>query len=69
MHEAGLENPGTMAAVLGLDDDLVEVACRRADSEVWVANFNAPGQVVIAGSPEGRRRGRPPSPRRSAPRR
>ncbi|HEY5876437.1 MAG TPA: ACP S-malonyltransferase, partial [Ilumatobacteraceae bacterium] len=53
MHDAGLENPGTMAAVLGLDDDLVEVACRRADSEVWVANFNAPGQVVIAGSPEG----------------
>ena len=53
MHEAGNDNPGTMAAVLGLDDDLVEVACRRADSDVWVANFNAPGQVVIAGSPEG----------------
>jgi [acyl-carrier-protein] S-malonyltransferase len=53
MHEAGLSSPGTMAAVLGLDDDLVEVACRRADSEVWVANFNAPGQVVIAGSPAG----------------
>lgn len=53
MHEAGLTSPGTMAAVLGLDDDLVEVACRRADSEVWVANFNAPGQVVIAGSPVG----------------
>ena len=42
-----------MAAVLGLDDDEVEIACRRADSDVWVANFNAPGQVVIAGSPEG----------------
>ena len=53
MHQAGIENPGTMAAVLGLDDDQVEVACRRADSEVWVANFNAPGQVVIAGSVEG----------------
>ena len=53
MHEAGLASPGTMAAVLGLDDDLVEVACRRADTEVWVANFNAPGQVVIAGSPAG----------------
>jgi [acyl-carrier-protein] S-malonyltransferase len=53
MHAAGHEHPGTMAAVLGLDDDLVEVACRRADSDVWVANFNAPGQVVIAGSPEG----------------
>jgi [acyl-carrier-protein] S-malonyltransferase len=53
MHEAGISSPGTMAAVLGLDDDVVEVACRRADSDVWVANFNAPGQVVIAGSPEG----------------
>lgn len=53
MHHAGLDNPGTMAAVLGLDDDQVEVACRLADSDVWVANFNAPGQVVIAGSPEG----------------
>jgi len=51
MHEAGLASPGTMAAVLGLDDDLVEVACRRADADVWVANFNAPGQVVIAGAP------------------
>ena len=53
MHDAGLAQPGTMAAVLGLDDDQVEVACRRADAEVWVANFNAPGQVVIAGSPDG----------------
>lgn len=53
MHEAGLASPGTMSAVLGLDDDKVEVACRRADADVWVANFNAPGQVVIAGSPEG----------------
>jgi [acyl-carrier-protein] S-malonyltransferase len=53
MHDAGLEQPGTMAAVLGLDDDQVEVACRRADADVWVANFNAPGQVVIAGSPSG----------------
>ncbi len=51
MHEAGIASPGTMAAVLGLDDDQVEIACRRADSDVWVANFNAPGQVVIAGSP------------------
>ncbi len=53
MHHAGNDNVGTMAAVLGLDDDQVEVACRRADNDVWVANFNAPGQVVIAGSPEG----------------
>jgi len=53
MHDAGNAQPGTMAAVLGLDDDQVEIACRRADSDVWVANFNAPGQIVIAGSPEG----------------
>lgn len=53
MHEAGQTSPGVMAAVLGLDDDLVEVACRRADDNVWVANFNAPGQVVVAGSPSG----------------
>jgi [acyl-carrier-protein] S-malonyltransferase len=53
MHEAGQASPGAMSAVLGLDDDLVEVACRRADDSVWVANFNAPGQVVIAGTPSG----------------
>jgi [acyl-carrier-protein] S-malonyltransferase len=53
MHEAGLARPGTMAAVLGLDDDQVEIACRLADDDVWVANFNAPGQIVIAGSPSG----------------
>jgi [acyl-carrier-protein] S-malonyltransferase len=53
MHDAGAAQPGTMAAVLGLDDDHVEVACRRADDDVWVANYNAPGQVVIAGSPAG----------------
>ena len=53
MHEAGQNNPGTMSAILGLDDELVEVACRRADSDVWVANFNAPGQIVIAGSAQG----------------
>lgn len=53
MHEAGSVRIGTMAAVLGLEDDQVEIACRLAQSEVWVANINAPGQIVIAGSPEG----------------
>jgi [acyl-carrier-protein] S-malonyltransferase len=53
MFDAGNAKPGTMAAVLGLADEQVEVACNLADAEVWVANFNAPGQVVIAGSPEG----------------
>lgn len=49
MQDAAEQSPGTMAAVLGLDDDGVEAACRRAEGDVWVANFNAPGQVVIAG--------------------
>ncbi|HEX5266865.1 MAG TPA: ACP S-malonyltransferase, partial [Acidimicrobiales bacterium] len=53
MQAAAEENPGTMAAVLGLDDDGVEAACMRAESGAWVANYNAPGQVVIAGTPAG----------------
>jgi [acyl-carrier-protein] S-malonyltransferase len=53
MQSAAEDNPGTMAAILGLDDDDCDVACRRADGDAWVANFNAPGQVVIAGSADG----------------
>ncbi|MHB8295129.1 MAG: ACP S-malonyltransferase [Acidimicrobiales bacterium] len=53
MQEAADNRPGTMAAVIGIDDDDADAACRRAESEVWVANYNAPGQVVIAGSAEG----------------
>lgn len=52
MQVAAEDQPGTMAAIIGVDDDLVDVACRRADGDVWVANYNAPGQVVIAGSHE-----------------
>lgn len=52
MQAAADERPGTMAAVLGLDDDDADAACRRADGDVWVANYNAPGQVVIAGAPD-----------------
>jgi [acyl-carrier-protein] S-malonyltransferase len=52
MHYAAEERPGTMAAILGADDDAVEAACQRAEGEVWVANYNAPGQVVIAGTAE-----------------
>lgn len=51
MRLAAEDQDGTMSAVLGLDDDKVEVACARTDGDVWVANYNAPGQVVIAGSP------------------
>jgi [acyl-carrier-protein] S-malonyltransferase len=52
MHNAAEERPGTMAAVMGTSDDDVEAACQRAEGEVWVANYNAPGQVVIAGTAE-----------------
>lgn len=52
MQAAAEESEGTMAAVLGLDDDQVDIACARVANDVWVANYNAPGQVVIAGSPE-----------------
>lgn len=52
MHHCADERPGTMAAVMGADDDAVEAACERVEGEVWIANFNAPGQVVIAGTPD-----------------
>ena len=51
MQVAAEERTGTMAAVLGLDDDKVEIACSRAAADVWPANFNAPGNVVVAGDP------------------
>ena len=51
MQVAAEEQDGTMAAILGLDDDVAEQTCQQADGNVWVANYNAPGQVVIAGSP------------------
>jgi len=50
MHDAAEEHPGTMAAVMGAEDDAVDAACQRAEGEVWVANYNAPGQTVIAGT-------------------
>jgi [acyl-carrier-protein] S-malonyltransferase len=49
MQAAADERPGIMVALTGIDDDGAEVACRRADGDVWVANFNAPRQVVVAG--------------------
>lgn len=52
MQVAAEEREGGMTAVLGLDDDQVEIACHRAAADVWVANYNAPGQVVIAGAPD-----------------
>jgi [acyl-carrier-protein] S-malonyltransferase len=50
MARAGEDAPGTMAALLGIADDDAEAACQRAEGDVWVANYNAPGQVVIAGT-------------------
>ncbi|HEY1827004.1 MAG TPA: acyltransferase domain-containing protein, partial [Acidimicrobiales bacterium] len=52
MARAGEDAPGTMAALLGITDDDAEAACQRAEGDVWVANYNAPGQVVIAGTPD-----------------
>ena len=52
MQVAADEQEGTMAAVLGLDDNLVAEACEATPGDVWVANYNAPGQVVIAGAPD-----------------
>ena len=52
MFEGGTARPGTMAAVLGLDDADVERVCREAsgaDGECVPANYNSPGQIVISG--------------------
>lgn len=53
MYEAGTVQPGTMAAIVGLSDDVVEGICREITGGVVVAaNYNAPGQVVISGDAE-----------------
>lgn len=59
MLGAGDERPGTMAAVLGLDDAAVDAVCRDSSepgSVVVAANYNAPGQVVVSGDIEAVRR-------------
>jgi [acyl-carrier-protein] S-malonyltransferase len=48
MAEAAREKPGAMAAVLGLDDAVIEDLCQAIEG-VWVANYNCPGQVVVSG--------------------
>ena len=55
MQKAGLENPGTMAAVIGLEPSVVTECCNEASADgiVQPANFNSPGQIVISGSVEG----------------
>lgn len=53
MQEAGIRNPGTMAAVIGMKDEVVEDVCDAASAEtgtdVIAANYNCPGQLVISG--------------------
>lgn len=56
MQEAGIKNPGAMAAVIGMDDDIVSEICKNASLKstllVIPANFNSPGQLVISGHDE-----------------
>jgi [acyl-carrier-protein] S-malonyltransferase len=52
MADAGKSQPGTMAAVLGLDREALEKVCADADGIVVVANDNCPGQLVISGEIE-----------------
>lgn len=53
MQQAGENNPGTMAAIIGMDDEEVRQICRQATEqvgkEVVPANYNCPGQLVISG--------------------
>ena len=48
MAEAARESDGTMAAILGLDDEVVEELCAEIEG-VWPANYNCPGQIVVSG--------------------
>jgi [acyl-carrier-protein] S-malonyltransferase len=48
MAEAARARPGSMAAILGLADEVVEGLCRKIHN-VWPANYNCPGQIVISG--------------------
>ena len=50
MQAACEKEPSTMAAILGLDDNVVEEICATVDGVVVAANYNCPGQLVISGS-------------------
>ena len=52
MQKACELKPSTMAAVLGLEDDIVEKTCAEIDGIVVAANYNCPGQLVISGDIE-----------------
>ena len=53
MQKACEKNPSIMAAILGVDDKLVEEACASIADIVVPANYNSPGQIVISGTNEG----------------
>jgi [acyl-carrier-protein] S-malonyltransferase len=53
MQKACEKTPSTMAAILGLDDSIVEDVCMSVKEIVVPANYNSPGQIVISGSNEG----------------
>ena len=53
MQKACENTPSTMAAILGLDDKIVEEVCASIKEVVVPANYNSPGQIVISGSNEG----------------
>ncbi len=52
MQKACEQNPSTMAAILGLDDEVVEKICAETEGIVVAANYNCPGQLVISGENE-----------------
>ena len=49
MQNACENMPGTMAAILGLEDEIVEQVCEEINGKVVTANYNCPGQIVISG--------------------
>ena len=53
MQKACEENPSTMAAILGLENNIVEQVCKEIDEVVVAANYNCPGQLVISGTYKG----------------
>jgi len=53
MQKACESEPSTMAAILGLDDEVVEKVCSEISEVVVPANYNSPGQIVISGSIKG----------------
>ncbi len=53
MQKACEKEPSTMAAIVGLDDEIVEEVCNSIDDVVVAANYNCPGQLVISGTISG----------------